>query len=70
MIFLGGYVRITKSGLSMINWDLTKMLPPRDDQEWNQEFDLYKDHPQFRNDFPNMKLEEFKRIYLLEFYHR
>ena len=54
----------------MINWDLTKMLPPRDDQEWNQEFDLYKDHPQFRNDFPNMKLEEFKRIYLLEFYHR
>lgn len=70
MITLGGYVRLTKSGLSMIKWDLHKILPPMNKEEWEKEFNLYKDHPQFKNDNPNMKLDEFKRIYLLEFYHR
>jgi len=70
MIVLGGYVRVTKSGLSIIKWDLSRIFPPRDDLEWNQEFETYKEHLQFKNDFPNMNLQEFKRIYLLEFYHR
>lgn len=70
MITVGGYVRLNKAGLSMINWDLHKILPPMDHEEWSNEFDEYKRHPQFKNDFPNMSLFEFKKLYLLEFYHR
>lgn len=70
MIVLGGYVRLTKSGLSMIRWDLGKISPPNNKNDWEKEFNEYKKHPQFKNDFPNMNLHEFKKIYLLEFYHR
>lgn len=70
MIAVGGYVRLTKSGLSMIKWDLDKIFPPHTTEEWTKEFNEYKKHPQYQNDFPDMKLNEFKRIYLLEFYHR
>ena len=70
MIVVGGYVRLTKSGLSMIKWDLHKIFSPSDNESWQKEFELYKQHPQFKNDFPKMNINEFKKIYLLEFYHR
>lgn len=70
MIVVGGYVRLTKSGLSMIKWDLNRVFPPSSTEEWTKEFNDYKKHPQYQNDFPSMNLDEFKRIYLLEFYHR
>lgn len=70
MIIVGGYVRLTKSGLSMIRWDLTKILPPLNKKEWDFEFNEYKKHPQFINDNPDMNIKQFKRIYYLEFIHR
>lgn len=70
MISLGGYVRLNNAGLSMINWDLNKHFSPNTKEDWEKEFKLYQEHPQFKNDYPNMDLKEFKKIYLLEFYHR
>ena len=67
---LGGYVRLNKAGLSMVKWDLIRVNAPTTDEEWQKEFDVYKDHPQFKNDNAHMTLEEFKWIYNLEHWHR
>lgn len=67
---LGGYVRLNKAGLSMVKWDLIRVQAPTTDEEWQKEFDVYKHHPQYKNDFPDMSLEEFKWIYNLEHWHR
>jgi cytochrome c oxidase assembly protein subunit 15 len=66
----GGYVRLNKAGLSMVKWDLIRLQAPTTNEEWQMEFDFYKNHPQYTNDFPNMSMEEFKWIYKLEHWHR
>lgn len=70
MIVIGGYVRLNKAGLSMVRWDLTRIYTPKTDKEWEKEFKEYKEHPQYKNDFPNLTMQGFKFIYLLEHYHR
>lgn len=42
MIGLGGYTRLTKSGLSMTEWKLLSIKYPTNEQEWQEEFELYK----------------------------
>ncbi len=42
MIGLGGYTRLTKSGLSMTEWKPLSVKYPTNDEEWDQEFDAYK----------------------------
>jgi heme a synthase len=70
MILLGGYVRLNKAGLSMVRWDLTRLSSPKTQAEWEKEFKDYQEHPQYKNQFPDLSLEGFKWIYLLEHYHR
>lgn len=67
---LGGYVRLNKAGLSMVNWDLSRIKAPSTTEDWEVEFQKYKNHPQYVNDNPNMTLEEFKWIFNLEHWHR
>lgn len=38
MVVLGGYTRLTKSGLSMVRWEPHRILPPMNQFEWQQEF--------------------------------
>lgn len=42
MIVLGGYTRLTHSGLSMADWSPYTKRYPRNEEEWNVEFDKYK----------------------------
>ncbi len=70
MVALGGYVRLEKAGLSMVRWDLGRLKLPKTDEDWKIQFEEYKDHPQYSNDFPEMNIEDFKYIYKLEHYHR
>lgn len=42
MIVLGGYTRLTHSGLSMADWSPYTKRYPHNDEEWNVEFDKYK----------------------------
>ena len=39
-------------------------------QDWESEFALYKTSPEYAVLNPNMKLEEFKKIYFMEWFHR
>ena len=71
MIFIGGLTRLTDSGLSITEWNpVSGILPPLDQKSWEIEFGKYKQSPEYIKYNSGMSLEEFKSIYLLEFYHR
>jgi len=70
ILALGGYVRLNKAGLSMVKWEIHRINAPSTDEDWQKEFEIYKEHPQFKNDNKAMSLEEFKWIYNLEHWHR
>ena len=71
MIFIGGITRLTDSGLSMTEWrPITGFLPPLNQLEWQNSFDLYKNFPEYKHYNMNMTLSEFKLIYFWEYVHR
>ncbi|WAR21097.1 COX15-like protein [Mya arenaria] len=70
-VILGGITRLTESGLSMVDWKLFKdMKPPRSQQEWVEEFERYKQYPEYQFSGKEMTLTEFKFIYYMEWGHR
>jgi cytochrome c oxidase assembly protein subunit 15 len=71
MIVIGGLTRLTDSGLSITEWDLvTGTLPPLSATDWQAEFDLYRQSPQYELMNRGMSLEEFQFIYWWEWGHR
>lgn len=70
-ILLGGITRLTGSGLSITKWEiLTGTIPPLNAAEWDKEFNLYKETPQYQKINTGMSLSEFKFIYFWEYFHR
>ena len=48
-VVIGGITRLTESGLSMTQWHLVKgMRPPTSEAEWEEEFQRYKQFPEYR----------------------
>ena len=71
MIVLGGFTRLTESGLSMVNWHpVTGWLPPLDQAAWEQVFADYRQSPEYNKVNAGMSLSEFKSIFWLEYLHR
>lgn len=71
MLTLGGYTRLTGSGLSITQWDLFNgILPPLGHHEWQILFNKYKTIPQFTIINFAMDLDGFKKIFWLEYIHR
>ena len=71
MVIVGGITRLTHSGLSISNYKLISgTIPPINDIEWNEAFDLYKQYPEYKKLNYGMTLEEFKDIYFWEWIHR
>ena len=71
LIIIGGLTRLTDSGLSMVDWrPLMGAIPPISLQEWAQTFNNYKLTPEFQIVNSKMTLEEFKVIFLWEWFHR
>lgn len=62
IIILGGYTRLTRSGLSMVKWHPHKVGLPRNQEEWEKEFEEYKGFPEYYllNKHKGMDLEGFK----------
>ena len=48
MVVLGGVTRLTRSGLSMTDWRFAGGLPPLTQEEWELEFDKYKQSPEYK----------------------
>lgn len=71
MVVLGGFTRLTGSGLSMVDWrPLMGVLPPMSDLQWQRVFELYQQTPEFRIVNSHMDVAEFKSIFWLEYLHR
>lgn len=76
-IFIGGVTRITGSGLSITEWEIvTGTLPPMSKKGWTEEFDAYKETPQYLKINRDMEMGSiftpgtFKFIYFWEYLHR
>jgi len=71
LILLGGAVRLTGSGLSMVDWrPITGVLPPLSDTEWLHAFAQYRQFPEYKEINFSMGLGEFKFIFMMEYAHR
>lgn len=71
MAVIGAITRLTESGLSMVEWrPLIGALPPMSEAEWMRVFDLYKQIPEYTQQNSWMQLEDFKRIFFWEWFHR
>ena len=71
IILVGGLTRLTNSGLSITQWELFRgIMPPLNENTWNEYFELYKEIPQFKLINFNMNLTEFKIIFYWEYFHR
>ncbi len=70
-VMVGGATRLTESGLSITEWrPVTGTLPPLSAQEWDSEFEKYKQIPQYQQVNRGMSLDEFKTIFWWEWVHR
>ncbi|HNQ28036.1 MAG TPA: COX15/CtaA family protein, partial [Aquaticitalea sp.] len=71
MVVVGGITRLTHSGLSISNYKLISgTLPPMNEAEWHEAFDLYKQYPEYQKLNNHFELEDFKDIYFWEWLHR
>lgn len=71
LVLFGGWVRLTRSGLSMVDWHvITGIIPPTNQAAWQEAFDKYQQSPEFIKINRNMSLEEYKFIYYNEYIHR
>ena len=71
MVVVGGITRLTGSGLSIVRWDIvTGTLPPLNESQWNETFNLYKQTPQFQKINFDFTLGDFKNIFWWEYIHR
>ncbi|KAG7382442.1 Cytochrome c oxidase assembly protein cox15 [Phytophthora boehmeriae] len=69
MIAVGGATRLTRSGLSMATWKPHGGLPPMTLEEWEAEFEIYKQFPEYQQR-KNMTVDDFKGIFWWEYGHR
>jgi len=71
MIIVGGLTRLTDSGLSITKWQLfSGFLPPLNNADWENYFNLYKEIPEFKTQKYSMAMYEFKIIFWWEWTHR
>lgn len=71
LVIVGGATRLTDSGLSITQWKpIHGVVPPLSLEEWNEEFDLYRQIPEYQQINKGMSLDEFKYIYWWEWAHR
>ena len=71
LISIGGFTRLTNSGLSITSWELfSGILPPLNEQSWDSYFSLYKTIPQYNELNSGMTIHEFKYIFWWEYIHR
>lgn len=71
LVVFGGFVRLTRSGLSIVEWNpISGVLPPMGQQAWEREFAKYQQTPEFIKVNSNMTLEEYQYIFYIEWIHR
>ena len=71
LVIFGGFVRLTRSGLSIVEWNpISGTLLPIGAQAWAQEFAKYQQTPEYIIINSQMTLEEYRYIFYIEWIHR
>jgi len=71
LVVFGGFVRLTRSGLSIVEWNpISGAMPPIGEQGWQDEFAKYQQTPEYIKVNSGMTLEEYKFIFYMEWIHR
>jgi cytochrome c oxidase assembly protein subunit 15 len=71
LVLVGGATRLTDSGLSITEWKpIHGVIPPLNAAEWEEEFRLYQQIPEYTEINKGMTVEEFKTIFWWEWAHR
>lgn len=71
LVVFGGFVRLTRSGLSIVEWNpISGTVPPIGEQAWQVEFTKYQQTPEFKQINSDMTLEEYRYIFYIEWIHR
>ncbi|HIG51741.1 MAG TPA: heme A synthase, partial [Candidatus Marinimicrobia bacterium] len=64
MVIIGGVTRLTRSGLSMVEWHpISGIMPPLTDIAWETEFEKYQQYPEYQKLNQGMTLPQFKFIF-------
>ncbi len=71
IVVVGGVTRLTRSGLSMVEWDpIMGVIPPLSESQWQATFQKYQQFPEYEQVNRGMTLGEFKFIFWMEYVHR
>lgn len=71
LVVFGGFVRLTRSGLAIVEWNpVGGTLPPLSQGAWQAEFAKYQQTPEFIKINSSMTLEQYKEIFIIEWIHR
>ncbi len=71
LVVFGGFVRLTRSGLSIVEWNpVSGVVPPIGQQAWEEEFAKYQKTPEYQQVNTGMTLPEYKFIFYMEWIHR
>ncbi|MEW6240631.1 MAG: COX15/CtaA family protein [Chloroflexota bacterium] len=71
LVVFGGFVRLTRSGLSIVEWNpISGAIPPIGEAAWQEEFAKYQRTPEFIHVNSAMTLDEYKYIFWIEWIHR
>ena len=71
MVVVGCATRLTRSGLSIVEWEpLVGAIPPLSQADWEQLFQEYQRTPEYLKVNRGMSLQEFKGIFWWEYVHR
>ena len=71
MVLFGGWVRLSGSGLSMVEWHVvTGVIPPLSTDAWEEAYGDYQQSPEYKKINTDMGLDEYKSIYYMEYAHR
>jgi cytochrome c oxidase assembly protein subunit 15 len=71
LVVYGGFVRLTRSGLSIVEWKpLVGTVPPLTQVAWANEFTKYRATPEYLQINRRLTIEQYKAIFLIEWIHR
>lgn len=71
VLVVGGITRLTRSGLSIVDWDpIMGVIPPLTEAQWQETFDRYRQFPEYQQLRQGMELGDFKFIFFWEYLHR
>lgn len=71
MILVGGITRLTRSGLSIVEWNpIVGTLPPLTEADWQSELLKYQQTPEGQIINSGINLDDYKKIFFWEYLHR